>query len=122
MSKENKSSNPYIKAKIDTLINDEGMSIKAFATVIIGGTYVVHGLRIYNSETKGLFVAMPSTSYIDRNGLTAYKEEFHPITKQGYKMLQETVLEAYRKKVGGAEEPVVETEYEDYTLLDLPFD
>ena len=122
MSKEYTSSNPYIKAKIDTLINDEGMRIKAFATVIIGGTYVVHGLRIFNSETKGLFVAMPSTPYIDRNGLTAYKEEFHPITKQGYKMLQETVLEAYHKKLVGKEEPASEYEFKEVDLLDLPFD
>ena len=121
MSKEYTSSNPYIKVRIDKLFDDES-KLKAFATVIVGGTYAAHGLKVFKSDEKGLFVTMPSISYVNREGETVYKDQFHPITKQGYKMLQETVLEAYRKKVGGVEELVVETEYENYTLLDLPFD
>ncbi len=121
MSKEYTSSNPYIKVRIDKLFDDES-KLKAFATVIVGGTYAAHGLKVFKSDEKGLFVTMPSISYVNREGETVYKDQFHPVTKQGYKMLQETVLEAYRIKVEGKEEPVSEYEYEDYTLLDLPFD
>lgn len=127
MKDDSKCSNPYIKVKIDKLLFDEDSKLKAFATVIIGNSYAVHGLRIFKSDTKGLFAAMPSTAYINSKGETAYRNEFHAITKEAHRILTEKALEAYLEALEGADEETEETptsayDFEEMDLLDLPFE
>ena len=88
---------PTIRAKIDRLADFENSKVKAFASANIGGAFAIHGLRIVNGE-KGMFVAMPSTSY-QKDGKTEYPETFHPVSGEARKALNDAVLEAYEQKL-----------------------
>ena len=88
---------PTIRAKIDRLADFENSKVKAFASANIGGAFAIHGLRIVNGE-KGMFVAMPSTSY-QKDGKTEYQETFHPVSGEARKALNDAVLEAYEQKL-----------------------
>ena len=88
---------PTIRAKIDRLADFENSKVKAFASANIGGAFAIHGLRIVNGE-KGMFVAMPSTSY-QKDGKTEYQETFHPVSGEARKALNDAVIEAYEQKL-----------------------
>ena len=88
---------PTIRAKIDRLADFENSKVKAFASANIGGAFAIHGLRVVDGE-KGLFVAMPSTSY-QKDGKTEYQETFHPVSREARKALNDAVLEAYEQKL-----------------------
>ena len=88
---------PTIRARIDRLADFEGSKVKAFASANIGGAFAIHGLRVVDGE-KGLFVAMPSTSY-QKDGKTEYQETFHPVSADARKALNDAVLEAYEQKL-----------------------
>ncbi len=87
---------PYIKARIDNLVNLEESKTKAFASVTIGGAVAIHGIRVMNSS-KGLFVAMPASTYIDDNGEKHFSEIAHPISKESRELLNSKVMEAYNQ-------------------------
>ena len=86
---------PTIQARIDHVTGYE--KVKAFASANIGGAFAIHGLRVVDGE-KGLFVAMPSTSF-QRDGKTEYQETFHPVSGEARKALNDAVLEAYEQKL-----------------------
>lgn len=86
---------PTIQARIDHITGYE--KVKAFASANIGGAFAIHGLRVVDGE-KGLFVAMPSTSY-QKEGKTEYQETFHPVSGEARKALNDAVLEAYEQKL-----------------------
>ena len=88
---------PTIRAKIDRLSDYEGSKVKAFASANIGGAFAIHGLRVVDGE-KGMFVAMPSTSY-QKDGKTEYQETFHPVSGEARKALNDAVLQAYEQKL-----------------------
>ena len=88
---------PTIRARIDRLADFEGSKVKAFASANIGGAFAIHGLRVVDGE-KGLFVAMPSTSF-QKDGKTEYQDTFHPITNEARKELNDAVLQAYEQKL-----------------------
>ena len=88
---------PTIRARIDRLADFEGSKVKAFASANIGGAFAIHGLRVVDGE-KGLFVAMPSTSY-QKDGKTEYQETFHPVSGEARKALNDAVLQAYEQKL-----------------------
>lgn len=87
---------PTIRARIDRLADFEGSKVKAFASANIG-PFAVHGLRVVDGE-KGMFVAMPSTSY-QKDGKTEYQETFHPVSGEARKALNDAVLQAYEQKL-----------------------
>ena len=72
---------PYIKARIDKLVDVDDCNTKAFASVTVGGAVAIHGIRVMSSR-KGLFVAMPASNYVDENGETKFSEIAHPISKE----------------------------------------
>lgn len=86
---------PTIQARIDHVTGYE--KVKAFASANIGGAFAIHGLRVVDGE-KGLFVAMPSTSF-QRDGKTEYQETFHPVSGEARKALNDAVLAAYEQKL-----------------------
>lgn len=88
---------PSIYARIDRLVDYEDSKIKAIASVNIGRSFAIHGIKVMDSE-KGLFVSMPSESY-EKNGNTEYKEIFHPITAKARTELNNKVLEAYEQRL-----------------------
>ena len=93
--REQTSNLPTIQARIDHITGYE--KVKAFASANIGGAFAIHGMRVVDGE-KGLFVAMPSTSF-QRDGKTEYQETFHPVSGEARKALNDAVLEAYEQKL-----------------------
>ena len=82
---------PYIKARIDKLVDVEDCNTKAFASVTVGGAVAIHGIRVMNSR-KGLFVAMPASNYVDENGETKFSEIAHQEI-----LLNSKIMEAYHQ-------------------------
>lgn len=100
---------PYIKARIDNLVNLEESKTKAFASVTIGGAVAIHGIRVMNSA-KGLFVAMPANTYVDNKGEKHFSEIAHPISKEARELLNSKVMDAYNQAL---DERLSEDETED---------
>lgn len=69
----------------------EGGPTKAIGSVTIGDAFVVHGVRVVESE-KGLFVAMPQRKDGDR-----YRDVAHPVTSEMRAMMGSAVLEEYQR-------------------------
>ena len=88
---------PSLYARIDRLVDYEDSKIKAIASVNIGRSFAIHGIKVMDSE-NGLFVAMPSEKY-EKNGVTEYNETFHPITAKARTELNNKVLEAYEQRL-----------------------
>lgn len=76
------------------LVKKEDLKLKAVASVTIDGCFVVHEVRVIESE-KGLFVAMPSKKTPDGE----FKDIAHPIDTETRTMLDKKVIEAYEKAV-----------------------
>lgn len=77
---------------IRKFINEE--KLKAIASVTFDNMFVVHDIKIIQGE-KGLFLAMPSKKFSDRN----YRDIAHPINLKMRDMLENAVLDAYKEKV-----------------------
>lgn len=124
--KNSKREIPHLNVRINKIYTDES-NIKAYASLIIGGIFVVHGFRVVNSK-NGLFVVMPASKYTTKNGEEKYKDMFYAFTREGYQKIQEVIIDAYKKKIStdSSKKEVVknESEYEfkEIDLLDLPFD
>lgn len=79
-------------------VNEE--RLKAFATIIFDGCFVIRDLRIINGN-NGLFVAMPSKKMKDGS----YKDTAHPLNNETRQKIEDTVIDAYKKELernGGA--------------------
>lgn len=113
--KEQKKAVPTITARIDRLVNQEDSSIKAYASVNIGGAFAVHGIKVIDS-VKGIFVSMPSNSY-KKDGKVEYSDICHPITADARNELIDRVTEAYETKLSEKQDidnmPEDETETAD---------
>lgn len=96
--KEQKHSVPNITARIDRLVEQDDSSVKAYASVNIGGAFAVHGIKVIDS-VKGIFVSMPSNSY-KKDGKVEYSDICHSITAEARNELIEKVTEAYEMKLG----------------------
>lgn len=59
---------------------------------------------------KGLFVAMPSNNFVDKNGEKQYSEIAHPTSKEARKAISNRVMEAYNQVL---DEQQSEVESED---------
>lgn len=86
-----------ITARIDRLIEKEGSSLLAIASINIADCFAVHGIKLMQTD-NGRFVAMPSNRYIDR-GKTQYTEICHPITSVARCEMIDKVNEAYDEKM-----------------------
>ena len=112
---------PYIKVRIDKLVDVEDCNTKAFASVTVSGAVAIHGIRVMNSR-KGLFVAMPASNYVDENGETKFSEIAHPISKESRDMLNSKVMEAYHQELDEQQsedesENMSEDESESFTQI-----
>lgn len=90
---------PSISVRIDRITTDEAR-VKAFASATIANAFAVHGIRIYKSEEKGYFIAMPLTTY-HREGGNQYQDTFHPVTAEARTALIDEVIAAYEKAIAG---------------------
>jgi stage V sporulation protein G len=74
---------------------------------------------------KGLFVAMPSRTYEDRNGETKYADIAHPISAEVRTAINDSVLKAYENALAEEQTQSGEDEVPDYDDIDeddLPFE
>lgn len=69
----------------------DGGPTKAIGSVTIGDVFVVHGIRVVESD-KGLFVAMPQRKDGDR-----YRDVAHPITLEMRSAVGSAVLDQYQR-------------------------
>ena len=69
-------------------------TVKAFCDVLLGGVYVVKGLRVIEGQ-KGLFVGLPR----EKGKNDKWYDIFYPITKEARETLISTVLKAYEDAV-----------------------
>ncbi len=106
---------PYIKVRIDKLVDVDDCNTKAIASVTVSGAVTIHGIRVMNSR-KGLFVAMPASNYVDGNGETKFSEIAHPISKEVRDLLNSKVMEVYHQAL---DEQQSEKETEDMSEDEL---
>lgn len=99
-----KQNTPSIRARIDRLVDNEETSVKAHASVTIGGIFAIHDVRVYESETKGTFVSMPFNQYKDSEGKTQYSQICHPITAEARHQVTQAVMKAYQQALEQAQQ------------------
>ena len=73
------------------MTNDTKM--KAVVSITIDEEFVIHDIKVIEGD-KGLFIAMPSRKSADGE----YRDIAHPIKSETRTMLQEMILEEYRKE------------------------
>ncbi len=78
------------------MTNDTKM--KAVVSITIDEEFVIHDIKVIEGE-KGLFIAMPSRRSADGE----YRDIAHPIKSETRTMLQNLILDAYRKEEEEAE-------------------
>lgn len=79
-------------------VEKEDSKMKAVASITIDGEFVVHDIKVIESE-KGLFIAMPSKK--DVNG--EYKDVAHPINTATRVRIQDAVIAKYEEVIGDTE-------------------
>jgi stage V sporulation protein G len=65
-------------------------NLKAYATITLDDSYVIHGLKIMEGE-GGLWVSMPAS----KNKRGEFKDIFHPITREARDILVKAVIDKY---------------------------
>jgi stage V sporulation protein G len=93
--------------KIDKLFDDETKSIRAAASLNIGG-FAVHGIRVFEKDDQ-LWVSMPQNSYKNANGEVKYDDVFHPVTAEARKELHSAVLAEYQQALENSQAAVTTT-------------
>ena len=84
-----------IKAQIDRMVG-ENNRIKAYASVILGGEYVVRDIAVVEN---GLFARMPYRSYKDRNGDMKYSDTVFAMNETSRNAINAAVLAAYEQRL-----------------------
>jgi stage V sporulation protein G len=79
-------------------VEKEDSKMKAVASITIDGEFVVHDIKVIESE-KGLFIAMPSKK--DGNG--EFKDIAHPINTATRTRIQDAVIAKYEEVIGDTE-------------------
>ena len=93
--------------KIDKLFDDETKSIRAAASLNIGG-FAVHGIRVFEKDDQ-LWVSMPQNSYKNANGEVKYDDVFHPVPAEARKELHSAVLAEYQQALENSQAAVTTT-------------
>lgn len=78
-----------------TVFPVEEERLKAYATIILDGCFVVRDLRVISGK-NGLFIAMPSKKLKDGT----FRDIAHPLNSETRKNIEETVLEKYQAALG----------------------
>ena len=86
-----------VKAQIDRFIGKDNR-IKAYASVILGGEYVIRDIAVMDSK-NGLFARMPYRSYKDRNGNMQYSDVAFALNETSRNAVNDAVLEVYEQRL-----------------------
>ena len=92
-----------VTAKIDRMVDREDAKVKAYASVNIGGAFVIKDIAVVDGQ-KGLFARMPFRSYKSSDGETKYSDIAFAITDSARQSLNDAVLGAYREALGESED------------------
>ncbi len=79
------------------LKNEE--KLKAYASITFDDAFVVRNLKIIDGR-EGLFVSMPNRKTKDGE----YKDVAHPVNNEMRDMIENSVLDAYKKELAKADE------------------
>mgnify|MGYP003443452654 FL=1 len=77
---------------------ENGKPLKAVASVTVDGAFVIHNVRVIETE-NAKFVAMPYATYQDAEGKDVRKDIVHPIKSEARKALETAVFAAYEQKI-----------------------
>ena len=91
-----------VSAKIDRMIDRENATVKAYASVNIGGEFVIKDIAVVDGQ-KGMFARMPFRSYKGANGDTKYSDIAFALTDSARQSVQDAVLGAYREALEESE-------------------
>ena len=78
-----------VKAQIDRFIGKDNR-IKAYASVILGGEYVIRDIAVMDSK-NGLFARMPYRSYKDQKGNMQYSDVVFALNETSRNALSDAV-------------------------------
>lgn len=92
-----------VSAKIDRMIERENATVKAYASVNLGGEFVIKDIAVVDGQ-KGMFARMPFRSYKGANGDTKYSDIAFALTDSARQSVQDAVLGAYREALEESEE------------------
>lgn len=92
-----------LTAKIDRMIEREDATVKAYASVNIGGEFVIKDIAVVDGQ-KGMFARMPFRSYKTGSGETKYSDIVFALTDEARQSLNEAVLTAYKAELAQSEE------------------
>lgn len=92
-----------LTAKIDRMIDRENATVKAYASVNIGGAFVIKDIAVVDGQ-KGMFARMPFRSYKTGSGETKYSDIAFALTDEARQSLNEAVLTAYKAELAQSEE------------------
>ena len=88
------------KVTINRIVDFENSHVKAYASLSIGGSFAVHGLKVVSGK-NGDFVDMPKPKL--RDGKFG-DDIFHAISAEARTQMQEAVLQAYEQKLAEQQE------------------
>ena len=75
--------------------NPGGNTIKAVFSIVIGNSFVVHGVKVVQGK-KGIFVAMPSRCLNpDDDTKREFLDIFHPVKKESKGAVDNLILSEY---------------------------
>ena len=92
-----------VTAKIDRMIDREDAKVKAYASVNLGGEFVIKDIAVVDGQ-KGLFARMPFRSYKSSYGETKYSDIAFALTDEARQSLNDAVLGAYREALEESED------------------
>lgn len=92
-----------VTAKIDRMVDREDATVKAYASVNIGGEFVIKDIAVVDGQ-KGLFARMPFRSYKIGSGETKYSDIAFALTDEARQSLNDAVLGAYREALEESED------------------
>ena len=92
-----------VTAKIDRMVDREDATVKAYASVNIGGAFVIKDIAVVDGQ-KGMFARMPFRSYKTGSGETKYSDIAFALTDEARQSLNEAVLGAYREALEESED------------------
>ncbi len=75
-------------------VKQEDDKLKAFATITLDNCFVIRDLKVIHGNS-GLFIAMPSRKKKDGT----YADIAHPLNRETRGMIEEVVLEEYRRQL-----------------------
>ena len=92
-----------VTAKIDRMVDREDAKVKAYASINIGGEFIIRDIAVVEGQ-KGIFAKMPFRSYKSSDGETKYSDIAFALTDEARQSLNDAVLGAYREALEESED------------------